>query len=747
MPDYTPSNVPGQATSGSENIGTPGQPPADVRNSEIPKPARNAVPSGTDAGPSGTCPAAQTPGQAQSGTSGTVSEEKLPGAVAVADGARHPAPAEQPSGESFLSQSVPDRPDSARQAVSSAGLLPDVVLDAAPRIEGGASFGSRIVRGVFRRGPMTATRDTWDILENPTLAELFGGQGLPPDTVVEAEKGAQLTIIDGDVHHWPSPPQLDEIGAYLAAVTPHPDAAWRSHGGGVKLVYVGPNHEDKALAAALSLPRSFHVEILNHTRHPGATSSDHQGAVCSGLCFFDNDVEAPFEFRAVGMLTPELRAQAIAALGLEDGGRHDHDKCPLAGDAPSDAAGCVQVLDAGVFCYRCAAHGVFFSDGLAAGFYPFTAAIATPMTDLEALAKMRVHWAHARVVLRHRYQNLGEELLRLAYRKTLVFHYTANDPRIPAVFDCDVDVVWGDGVWLDARTLLPTKVDDDLVSGLPYCLDLDCVDGALVSCVNRIRRAQVKHRAPVGFTLIRPVRGISFVDDLASIPQPIPPTPRFPIELLADPLPEPELARMLADQFPQLNLVYLKSSVAAVICGETGTGQVPMLAATGPSGSGKEQTIVLAASILGQMITKLSLDEGEEQFFRQVGSACASGKRFLVLDEMAKTRNLATKLKVFLMLSRNIQWRPLYRNGLTSTRVYGAFFLPCVRFPDFVRQNEEMVRRTRAIHLFRKVPPWNVSCGCEISRWRDQTAENARVANSLLTIVWRECHERNYQFF
>jgi len=226
----------------------------------------------------------------------------------------------------------------------------------------------------------------------------------------------------------------------------------------------------------------------------------------------------------------------------------------------------------------------------------------------------------------------------------------------------------------------------------------------------------------------------------------VPPAPRYPIELLSDPMPLEQALQLLEERFPRLDHKYLQAALAAGICADATNGQPPMLTCSGPSGSAKEQTIRLAASFLGQDVVKLSLNDGEEAFLRQVGVAVSSGCRFLVFDEFGKTRDLAGKIKLIFMISAFVQWRPLFQNRIVNTPVRAAFFFPCVRFPDFLKGSQEFGRRTRHAFLYRRVPNWEQTSGGDTVAWRDRTAENARVANSILTHTRSICHGFDFRF-
>jgi hypothetical protein len=603
-----------------------------------------------------------------------------------------------------------------------------------------------IVQGRLRIGPMKGDRSRFEVFENVDLRKLLTSKA-PVDTVIEAEEGAAITVLDVDSHHWSEPPSEAELCAHLTSVSPQPDAGWTTHGHGLKLVFIGAHHRDRALAAAFSIPSSFRLELLSHTRHPRSRSSKHGSACCGRVHFFKTDPGAPFQFETVGHWTNELRTEALQKLGLADGHRYGHDRCPLDPGADSHATDCVVVLTAGVYCHRCAGRGKRLSEHLAAGYFPFAQVISPGIGELERHAKDLVHWTHARLVLRHHYPNLDEALIKEAYRRTLQARWDEGDPRVRSVFNTNLDLVRGEGLWLDAERFGPTTADNDVVNGLPavqYVEQDD--DNNFVVRVDPVRRSRVKYRSCEGYTPVRPVKGLAFSEDANVIPVLVPPGPKHAVQLLNDPLPEEEAFRMLEQSFPLLHRVYLKACLAAAICGDARIGQPPMLACTGPSGSGKEQHVRLAASFLGQDIAKLSLDDGEEAFFRQLGIDLTAGERFLVFDEFGKTPNLASKLKMIFQISGWITWRPLFENRLVRTPLRGAIFFPCVRFPDFLVTSQEFLRRTRRVHLFRRVPNWAETSGGDTGFWRDRSEPNALVANSILTHVWRVCCDHDFRF-
>lgn len=688
--------------------------------------------------PSGTGPAETLPRSGTSGTSGRLFQNNFKNGEDRGQGEGDGTPREK----SLPLETLPDVPDLGNS-------VPDGCRTAAGRAGPAKPASPRplIVKGVLRVGQMREPRDQFAALENPDLRQLLM-ENHPTDTIIEADGASEFAVLDVDTHHWATLPSEEELTAYLAAVSPLPEAAWPSHRHGLKLVYTGPYCRDRALAAAFSFPNSFGIELLVHTRHPLSTRSDHPETKCGPVVFNETNPDAAFEFKTFGDLKPELRQEALDKLDMRLGDRFDHDRCPLSPGADTDAKGCVVALETGVYCHRCAAHDIRFGKGLPPGFMPYSAVVGSDMTILSRLCACRVHWTHAQRVLEHHYPNLGTVLLEEAFRKTLKARYGATDPRIRAVFNRDLDFVRGTGIWLDARTFETTPVDNDAANGLPYCQFVKKGEGDKPEIgIDTVRRAQVKNRTPEGYEPIRPVRGISFATDDQAIPVLAPPFPKHPIKLLDDPMPEGEAFAAIESAFLRLDRRYLKACIAAAICAEAGGGQPPMLCASGPSGSGKGETIRLAASFMGEDAVKVQLCDDSEAFARNVGMLLAAGHRYIVFDELGKIPSLNKKLGALLQLGSVVAWRPLYQNRRVQTPCRAAFFFPCVRFPDFLCSSAEFVRRTRHLRLHRKTPIWSQTSGGDTAQWRDRTDENARSANSLLTHVWRLCHDHEFRFF
>lgn len=131
---------------------------------------------------------------------------------------------------------------------------------------------------------------------------------------------------------------------------------------------------------------------------------------------------------------------------------------------------------------------------------------------------------------------------------------------------------------------------------------------------------------------------------------------------------------------------------------------------------------------------------------RQFGASTEEGRRFLVLDEAGKHPRLASLLKLVYQLGSTVSYRRLYKDASVTVPFRSAVYFPCVSFPDWLAQSGEFSRRCRLHRLFRTTPNWSTTCGGDSAAWRDRSADNARVANSLLTHAYRLCCGKDFIF-
>lgn len=664
------------------------------------------------------------------------------------------SPQEEPVQESTGEGSSKTRHDGhdPRKSTISAGTTPSPRPQKnAPRLR---------LKGNVQIGGMRERRTSHSVIQNPDLGLLLLDD-TQPDTILTFGREADITILDADLHHFTpeTRPCRAVVEAAVDALSVKPDASFTTHGGGLKLIFVSKNHRERALRAAAELPSFFEIETLHHTRHPGSIDPQRPDARCGPVRFHNPnpDVEAV----AWDEVDDADKVDELERLGLAPGGSYPHEKCPIDPGRPSSSKAPVVVLDHVVYCHVCAAKGVSLHPGARPGVYPLIRRRDSQV--VRKLARFRVHWWHARYELRDAYPNLGDRLLEEMYRAELHAQYGDKDPRVEGVFHPSLSVVCVEGRGcVDAVTGLPLTVCMDLASSMPACQtvspsrsskssDGDGDDEAEgdkppKTGIDRAIRAQIMRRIPPGYTLLTPVQGLSFKQHTAPI-FPIPPVTKSVPKLLPPPTPselESSWARV-EEEFPGIVRPYLQISLAAVICAERSDGRLPMLLVTGPSGSGKNETLKLAGTAIGVHPQRAQLADAEE-LLRRIGTACEGGARMVVLDEFAKSRAMLASFSALLVFERHITFRRLFRSADETVPCSVPLFLTSTACPEFLVNNPEFQRRVRSIRLPAATPEWFNTAGGSTIGWRDRAPENALALDRILAATYALTAEKGFGF-
>lgn len=605
----------------------------------------------------------------------------------------------------------------------------------------------RRIRGKVSIGPMRGDRRSFTVLDRPSLRELIERE-FPDDAIIIADKESDLWFLDID-NHGGAPLSKDALAATLTGIHPQGNADWTTHGGGLRVLFIGEKAEHQALAAALSVPKHLGVEIKRDSRHPRSRSSKPGHGPCGPVSFHFGE-SSTFSFMGSGKVDRKHIDVWCAEHGVDVGSRYDHNRCPIDAHG-SDSKGSVQIGENGIYCYRCAGHGVAFPGIRKAGWVPWQSLVGTTtvVTALGRLVKNRVHWTHARFELRDLHPNMSDDVLKRIYRHAINEKYVGADPIISAVFNENIHVVLTRSGWAYGKDFRPANVDTSLAGYLPYskCAVMGKSDKSKKMVkIDIPRRAQVKDGCPNGYRFLRPYRGITFRDDSDEIAVEIPSNRKYPIRLLTNPMPMDEIKIVLDKVFPRMVPEYLLAVVAGGICAERGGGRPPMLAITGVSGAGKEQTAALAASFFGDRITKVQLEECPETMMRNLGTPISQGARFIAYDELGKSRKLSHALSALLQIGSTIDYRQIYGQVRSTIPMSAMVLFPCVRFPDFLKKSAEFNRRVRNIYLPRKAEEWQQTCGGDINKWRDRSEQNACLGNSVLTYAWQLCRRHNDMF-
>ena len=163
-----------------------------------------------------------------------------------------------------------------------------------------------------------------------------------------------------------------------------------------------------------------------------------------------------------------------------------------------------------------------------------------------------------------------------------------------------------------------------------------------------------------------------------------------------------------------------------------------MLLVTGPSGSGKGQTLALAAHIIGDNVSAISKDV---KFELGLGRAIQTAG-FAFFDEFAKnpswtTERIIAEFNKFLEINRTYSYRDLYIGPVTTT-VNSVIVAANVSYGPEIMGHTQLGRRFVFVPLGRRVPQdkdWARTCGTrDIASWRKKN-ENAFMCDSLLSEI------------
>lgn len=576
-----------------------------------------------------------------------------------------------------------------------------------------------------------------------------------PYPIIEVLRG-DVALVDLDTHHLERRPNTNELAAWAESVAPQPDAWWPTHGKGLRLVFFGPGCEERALAAAFSVPKWFEVELKRDSRHPEGAHPDYPGVRCGAIHFRTTSRGETIDWLATGRLDEKAVDDLLAAREMRQGGRYSHEFCPIDGQAESSAGDCVVAFDAGIYCYRCASKGICFESCQTPGLASYSALAdgTVRLAVLHSLARNFVHWAHAELHLRQEYPNLARKLLRQAYDLTLRAAHGDEDPRIPSVFNPDLRLLQGEHTWFDRETGKEVRATEYTLNALPGLLRLSKKTNE-----NGETKVTLKVRAPLidraksgipldGYTPVRFVRGLALHEDDSVLQAVVGPMHGQPVKLLAGKLllPADQALAELGNAFPGLSRSYFQGSLAGAICAARG-GRPPIIMAVGPTGSGKGETPRLAASFLADERQTLAVVKDEERMWRRIGSAVEAGRMFLFFDEFLRRGNILPELiTLVLQLGSTVTWRRLYANADIQTANRAAYFLAAGCVPDGFKKSPEIRRRTWLARLHRQVEDWEQTSNGDTAEWRARSKRNAQIANSILTYTYHLCAEHDFNF-
>jgi hypothetical protein len=582
------------------------------------------------------------------------------------------------------------------------------------------------------------------------------------EPVIQIGDREPVALLDLDAHTFDRRPTDAELRAWGLDLRPQPQFLWLTQGSGIRAVYVGKSREEAqraAAIAALSFPiMDMACDTPPITRHPKGQHSKYPGKSCSLVTAPSPTLkDVPPETAEPG---PKEIEEWLRQRGQKVGARYAHGgHCPIQPGLDRGSEPCVSVTPNGIKCYRCSHHGITYPGSTRPGWVPFRILIGGRSLDLlRRMAREFVHWAHALVVLRwvYRGRRLSARVLRLAYESALADAMAdADDPRRASALSQEFRILRGEGgLWVDLRSLEVARVTKYTALALPWAKLSRTVSVEGVATFRysvsgpRVDRV-LGSGALDGYFPVRAIAGVLLRPEVLPaevVPLSLPPRiggRPFVVPRHKDLLSWGDAFGRLAATFPGLNEKYLLALVCAAICAEGGNSRPPMLQVSGPTGSGKGETLRIGGGLMGSPAAKLDLASTSERFRRQVGTALVRGDRFLLVDEISRIKKLHGHLSKLLELGSPYDWRPLYGRDVSSA--FGAVVVLAHLFvPDVISQSPELGRRIRHVPLLTRVPEWAGRCPAGNDRWRDQSEENARAADSILTHCLERCRGEEF---
>ena len=586
--------------------------------------------------------------------------------------------------------------------------------------------------------------------------------GFAPDTKVEWPKEhlGSLAMLDidfhSDAHPKPTSQELDIIGEDLA---PAPWAWWRTQGGGIHAVYGPINHapytaEELAAGAAAAvacLPVVVRcggtVEIIASSRHPLALQ---KGKSCGPIRqpgSGPTDVFACLQRFSVAGATQDEIDDVMEELGYTLGQRLDHSHCLIDPNHVSKSPNPVLVGENGLFCYSCAGrdgNGMMSWNFVRQKHGMSVARVTEDASPIRGAVNHFAHFHHVNYLLGSIAPELPERFRRPLYSALLKRRHL-NDPRIGKAFS-GFKFVRGYRQWLHADDLTPVgkPLQTQDVNMLPSTMILaESEDGPEAVVEPTLLSAHTNNGTIDGWTPIQPLRATPIYSVFNT------PTAREGL-IFCRPKKEsngatylPPSKRIKAKDYecildahyPGIPLTYLKAVIIAGGCAESGTGPIPMLWATGPTGSAKTSALKLAVHLMGdefKEIAAMKEDRLEEAF----GQA-AEHTRFVVFDDFAKVAESFIKLQAFFTrLNREgFSYHKLY-HGLTTVPVNSALILTDWKMPLSYVNQPQFARRAHLIRLPKQLQPWSEMPKLKIRpKWWKQNAELEQAANSFYSDI------------
>lgn len=478
------------------------------------------------------------------------------------------------------------------------------------------------------------------------------------ETVIEWRGTEEVCGLDLDFHAGFAPDAAD-LNSAVSILAPIPFAWWISAHGGLRSMYRrmgGYTAEQLAGVAGLALLLRFPaatLELKSRTRRPqGEAVLCEQSAEVNSLRRLFADTEAD----------EEGFADWLEERGYTPGERYTHDQCPVAPSARGERnTPPVCIYDNHIYCYICASDGVKRGSNTA-GYFPLAALAGSQVPTMVKLCVRRLtHWGHAKHVLIPLTRN--EKVARVVYSAALRMYHKA-DPRLDRIFSAEGPggLVRYDGYWADGKgQTLTLSTASASLKDLPAARYLNANGEEKAHAATVERLAQPADITPYGYPALCPVWGMQL-----TFLQEQPATKIFSVvqSKLLNPeqyrdrrpryvskekrMPEAEAWGVLSRAFPGVQPAAIKLLIVAKGCAEMRAGLPPMVFLTGPTGSGKTVSPLLAAAICGDSVATVRYTVNEERLRQGLHSAKQTGS-YAFFDEYLKAAAAAKQSPVAAM--------------------------------------------------------------------------------------------------
>lgn len=571
--------------------------------------------------------------------------------------------------------------------------------------------------------PRSTAQQYCDPIASEALKQAFNFTRDGVEPVLEWNDTRSLCVLDVDYHDKPleERPTVEAIEDIVRRVEPKPFCWHPSHAGGAKLYYVyspGYSAEELASIAAFSwsnIDCSATFDFGKSSRHPGFPREvDKRPAPCPPekikYLYGKADI-SPIKRMLSSELTFEEVQTVLEDKGWTIGQYLDHSQCPI---TPSDTGrNNVYIGEHGVYCHSCNARGIG-PNPKRPGFLSYAHFVRRVDNRVSSMCRHFCHFEHASVVLSALYPQLPPKTLKGIYRVMMKIMHSPDDPRISLAMQRGEGYVRSNGAWTTTDGL--SAISQNLVQfvrNLPAVM-VPNEEGFGIN-VSRftamVNTGDLEEHGYPNIDFLRgakvygqflPTRGTDIQKCVihkslrSSPPQYLPKTKRQPLR---------EYAAIFEEEFPGLELDYLRLLIAAKGVSEGSLSQCPFLLINGPSGSGKSTAVHIAAGICG--------DKAEEPIFlpdimRFRASLMDSAREtsFIVINEIFKLAkdyrlNPIQALNSMLALTPDSRSHVLYVGSVPFGRL-PAFVLTDIDTPGDVLSDVQIARRFVTYSLQRK---------------------------------------------